>query len=152
MLALTNQLLSQIGGTSRRGESVTRIGPYSHVLQLCSAGPIVEQGTHFCDLSRYFGGEVDISSVVAHALEWDENAGQLSKIAIDESKIAPENRIPRVTCATWYDSSNLRTHEVNRTLPASLTTQEIRFGRSGLLHPRRYSPGSQLQLRVGGPC
>jgi predicted dehydrogenase len=70
-----------------------------------SAGPIVEQGTHFCDLSRYFGGEVDISSVSAHSLEWDENAGHLSKIAIDESKIAPENRIPRVTAATWkYDS------------------------------------------------
>jgi len=29
----------------------------------------------------------------------------LSKLAIDESKIAPENRIPRVTSATWkYDS------------------------------------------------
>ncbi|KIJ69243.1 hypothetical protein HYDPIDRAFT_80795 [Hydnomerulius pinastri MD-312] len=70
-----------------------------------SAGPIVEQGTHFCDLSRYFGGEVDISSVVAHSLEWDENAGHLSKLAIDESKISPENRIPRVTSATWkYDS------------------------------------------------
>ncbi|KAF5358182.1 hypothetical protein D9756_001625 [Leucocoprinus leucothites] len=70
-----------------------------------SAGPIIEQGTHFCDLSRYFGGEVDISSVTAHSLEWDENAGQLSKMSIDESKIAPENRIPRVTAATWkYDS------------------------------------------------
>ncbi|KAN0077056.1 putative oxidoreductase C terminal domain containing protein [Tylopilus felleus] len=70
-----------------------------------SAGPIVEQGTHFCDLSRYFGGEVDISSVTAHSLDWDENAGHLSKMAIDESKIAPENRIPRVTSATWkYDS------------------------------------------------
>jgi len=70
-----------------------------------SAGPVVEQGTHFCDLSRYFGGEVDISTVNAHSLEWDENAGQLSKISIDESKIAPENRIPRVTAATWkYDS------------------------------------------------
>jgi predicted dehydrogenase len=70
-----------------------------------SAGPIVEQGTHFCDLSRYFGGEVDIASVSAHSLEWNENAGHLSKISIDESKIAPENRIPRVTAATWkYDS------------------------------------------------
>jgi predicted dehydrogenase len=70
-----------------------------------SAGPVVEQGTHFCDLSRYFGGEVDISSVNAHSLEWDENAGNLSKMSIDESKIAPENRIPRVTSATWkYDS------------------------------------------------
>ncbi|KAI0064663.1 hypothetical protein BV25DRAFT_276647 [Artomyces pyxidatus] len=70
-----------------------------------SAGPVVEQGTHFCDLSRYFGGEVDIASVSAHSLEWHENAGHLSKQQIDESKIAPENRIPRVTSATWkYES------------------------------------------------
>lgn len=66
-----------------------------------SCGPVVEQGTHFCDLSRYFGGDVDISTVTAHSLEWHENAGQLSKQTIDESKIAPENRIPRVTSATW---------------------------------------------------
>ncbi|TFK76507.1 hypothetical protein BDN72DRAFT_240715 [Pluteus cervinus] len=70
-----------------------------------SAGPVIEQGTHFCDLSRYFGGEVDMSSVQAHSLEWHENAGQLSKLTIDESKILPENRIPRVTSATWkYES------------------------------------------------
>ncbi|KAH9946084.1 putative oxidoreductase C terminal-domain-containing protein [Epithele typhae] len=70
-----------------------------------SAGPIIEQGTHFCDLSRYFGGEVDMSTVSAHSLDWDENAGQLSKMSIDESAIPPENRIPRVTAATWkYDS------------------------------------------------
>ncbi|KAF8590585.1 NAD binding dehydrogenase [Ramaria rubella] len=70
-----------------------------------SYGPIIEQGTHFCDLSRYFGGDVDISSVVAHSLEWHENAGRLSKIPINESKIKPENRIPRVTSATWkYES------------------------------------------------
>ena len=68
---------------------------------LYSAGPIVEQGTHFCDLSRYFGGEVDISTVTAHSLEWDETAGHLSKQSIDESKITPDNRIPRVTAATW---------------------------------------------------
>ncbi|EKM82733.1 hypothetical protein AGABI1DRAFT_82474 [Agaricus bisporus var. burnettii JB137-S8] len=70
-----------------------------------SGGPIIEQGTHFCDLSRYFGGEVDLESVHAHSLEWDENAGQLSQMRIDESKIAPENRVPRATVATWkYDS------------------------------------------------
>lgn len=27
-------------------------------------GPVIEQGTHFCDLSRYFGGDVDMGSVV----------------------------------------------------------------------------------------
>jgi len=67
-----------------------------------SAGPIIEQGTHFCDLSRYFGGEVDISSVVAHSLEWYEDAGKLTGMVIDEEKIEPENRIPRITSATWY--------------------------------------------------
>ncbi|KAE9406350.1 hypothetical protein BT96DRAFT_810952 [Gymnopus androsaceus JB14] len=75
-----------------------------------SAGPVIEQGTHFCDLSRYFGGEVDMDTVVAHSLEWDENAGQLSALKIDESKIPPENRIPRVTSATWkYDSGAIGT-------------------------------------------
>ncbi|KAF5380876.1 hypothetical protein D9615_003901 [Tricholomella constricta] len=62
---------------------------------------------------RYFGGEVDIDTVSAHSLEWDENAGQLSKIPIDESKIAPVNRIPRVTTATCcnrkYDSGAVGT-------------------------------------------
>lgn len=70
-----------------------------------SAGPVIEQGTHFCDLSRYFGGDVDISSVSAHSLEWNENAGHLSKMQFDETAIEPENRIPRVTAATWkYES------------------------------------------------
>ncbi|KAF9264834.1 hypothetical protein L218DRAFT_862351 [Marasmius fiardii PR-910] len=70
-----------------------------------SAGPIIEQGTHFCDLSRYFGGDVDISTVVGHSLEFDEDAGHLSKIQVDESKITPANRISRITSATWkYES------------------------------------------------
>ena len=66
-----------------------------------SAGPIIEQGTHFCDLSRYFGGDVDIATVSAHALDWDDAPGKLSKMVVDESKIPPENRIPRATVATW---------------------------------------------------
>ncbi|KAG5646651.1 hypothetical protein DXG03_002641 [Asterophora parasitica] len=75
-----------------------------------SAGPVVEQGTHFADLSRYFGGEVDVDTVQAHSVEWDENAGHLSHQSIDESAIPPENRIPRVTTATWkYDSGAVGT-------------------------------------------
>ncbi|PWN46781.1 hypothetical protein IE53DRAFT_6747 [Violaceomyces palustris] len=70
-----------------------------------SCGPIVEQATHLCDLSRYFGGEVDESTVLAHSLEHFEPAGKLSKMPIDESKIPPEQRIPRITCANWkYES------------------------------------------------
>lgn len=44
---------------------------------------------------------MDISSVSAHSLEWYEDAGKLSGMVIDENKIEPENRIPRITSATW---------------------------------------------------
>ena len=104
----TKQLLNPTGGTNLKGKKTLNAPFFGSLIlsayYLCSAGPIIEQGTHFCDLSRYFGGEVDIASVQAHSLEWHENAGQLSKMTIDESKILPENRIPRVTAATWYDN------------------------------------------------
>lgn len=64
-------------------------------------GPVIEQGTHFCDLSRYFGGDVDMDSVNAHAVEWNEAPGQLSKVPVDESKIPEDERIPRITSAVW---------------------------------------------------
>lgn len=53
------------------------------------------------DLSRFFGGDVDLKTVRANALEWNEPAGKLTKIGIDEDKIKPENRIPRATSANW---------------------------------------------------
>ncbi|GAA6012134.1 hypothetical protein JCM11491_001760 [Sporobolomyces phaffii] len=64
-------------------------------------GPVVEQATHFIDLSRYFGGDVVMDSVQAHALEWDEPAGALSVIPVDEDAITEDDRVPRVTSATW---------------------------------------------------
>jgi hypothetical protein len=42
-----------------------------------------------------------MDSVQAHALEWDEPAGQLSVIPVDEEKIEEDDRIPRVTTANW---------------------------------------------------
>jgi predicted dehydrogenase len=59
-----------------------------------SAGPSIEQGTHFCDLSHYFGAEVDINTVVAHSLERDENAGHLSKMVVDETAIPAQASQP----------------------------------------------------------
>ena len=66
-----------------------------------SLGPVIEQATHFCDLSRYFGGDVDLSTVLAHSLEYFEPAGSLNKLAIDENRIAPEDRVPRATGAVY---------------------------------------------------
>ncbi|ORY32292.1 putative oxidoreductase C terminal-domain-containing protein [Naematelia encephala] len=64
-------------------------------------GPIVEQATHICDLSRYFGGEIDIDTLTAHAVEAHEKPGELSKKNFDESVIPDDQRIPRATIASW---------------------------------------------------
>ncbi|TIB93703.1 hypothetical protein E3Q10_01275 [Wallemia mellicola] len=75
-----------------------------------SCGPIVEQATHFCDLSRYFGGDVSLDTVQAHSVEWNEEPGKLSKMPIDEEKIKIEDRIPRFTTANWkYDTGAVGT-------------------------------------------
>jgi len=66
-----------------------------------SLGPIVEQGTHLVDLCRYFGGEALLETVQATSTEHYEQAGNLEVIPIDESKIPPEDRIPRTTSAIW---------------------------------------------------
>lgn len=78
-----------------------------------SGGPIVEQSTHFCDLARFIGGEVDIDSVQAFCIpppksDSDQVMGHLSAVPRDavtdknvEEGLAYENRIPRATTAIW---------------------------------------------------
>ncbi|KAH9939832.1 putative oxidoreductase C terminal-domain-containing protein [Amylocystis lapponica] len=66
-----------------------------------SGGPIVEQATHFCDLSRYFGGDISLPSISAHTVEHDEVPGQLSAQQFREADIPPAHRLPRLTSATW---------------------------------------------------
>ena len=71
-----------------------------------SLGPVIEQATHFCDLARYFGGEVELDSVVAHSLEHFEAPSKLSKLAFNEDETIPaEQRVPRVSSATWKYTS-----------------------------------------------
>lgn len=70
-----------------------------------SKGPIVEQASHFADLSRFIGGEVDLSSLHAHTVEHNEQPGHLSQIGVDESQIPPEHRVPRFTSVIWKFNS-----------------------------------------------
>ena len=98
----------------------------SPVLILVTIVAIIEQATHFCmplvlsrrvaihtslgDLSRYFGGDVHLSSVVAHTVQHNEAPGILSAKRFDEDAIPPENRLPRLTSATWkYKSGGVGT-------------------------------------------
>ncbi|GAA5873108.1 hypothetical protein JCM16303_006942 [Sporobolomyces ruberrimus] len=100
-------------------------------------GPICEQATHFCDLSRYFGGEVDLSSVYANQLDWDEPAGALTDMPIDEGTISPEDRIPRVTSANWkYESGAI----------GSLTHMLVLQGYRYSCELEVYADGYQLRM------
>lgn len=100
-------------------------------------GPIVEQGTHLVDLSRYFGGDVDMDTVQAQALEHDEPAGQLAVVPIDEDKIQPDDRIPRVTSAHWkYETGAV----------GSLTHALVLQGYKYSVELEIYADGYQLRL------
>ena len=68
-----------------------------------SGGPIVEQATHFCDLSRYVVGDVDMSSLSTVMLKDNDpsGAGKLSHTQDFEDELASEKRIPRVTISHW---------------------------------------------------
>lgn len=62
------------------------------------------------DLSRYFGGPVNLDTLSAASVEWHEKPGHLSAIQIDESKIPENDRIPRFTTASWCVSARMVKH------------------------------------------
>jgi predicted dehydrogenase len=75
-----------------------------------SGGPIVEQATHFCDLARLLGGEVDMASVQAVAIDPGSPKAALADAPADRSgKMARrlddgvpfEFSVPRSTAAVW---------------------------------------------------
>jgi predicted dehydrogenase len=124
--------------------SYAKIGSQLWWTKSKSCGPIVEQATHFVDLSRYFGGEAVLESVQAHSLEHYEEAGRLEAIPIDEEAIKPEDRIPRVTSATWkYENGAVGS------LTHALVLQGTRYSTGPLVRPT----GCRLAKvghRVGG--
>ena len=72
-----------------------------------SGGPIVEQATHFVDLARYLGGEVELDSVRAAEIPAGGPVGRLADMPRGPSgqpldaDVPPEHRIPRATFAQW---------------------------------------------------
>jgi predicted dehydrogenase len=64
-------------------------------------GPIVEKGTHLCDLARYFGGDADPTSVVAHSVAVEnDKAVQLGQIGFANPLHVGE-KSPRLSQAFW---------------------------------------------------
>ncbi|GAA5840404.1 hypothetical protein JCM11251_006551 [Rhodosporidiobolus azoricus] len=89
------------------------------------------------NLSRYFGGDVDLDSVQASALEHDEPAGALAVVPVDENAIEPDDRIPRVTSANWkYETGAV----------GSLTHAVVLQGYKYSVELEVYADGYQLRL------
>jgi len=63
-----------------------------------SGGPVVEQGTHFCDLARYFGGAIDLDTVSSVFVRPTSAMGELSAIPPGcDVGLQEEHRIARAT-------------------------------------------------------
>jgi predicted dehydrogenase len=43
-------------------------------------GPIIEQATHFCDLARHLGGEINLETLQALSIKQSDPLGELSRI------------------------------------------------------------------------
>jgi predicted dehydrogenase len=75
-----------------------------------SGGPIVEQATHFCDLARLLGGEVDLSSIQAVTIAPLSPKAALVDTPVDRSGraagriddgVPSDFHVPRSTAAIW---------------------------------------------------
>ena len=72
-----------------------------------SGGPIIEQATHFLDLARHIGGEVDLRTIHVVRIGADSPRGQLCDMPTRpdghdmEHGVPLADRIPRATLAHW---------------------------------------------------
>jgi len=67
-----------------------------------SGGPVIEQGTHFCDLVRYFGGEINLDSVASICVQPSSVMGTLSEVPPGcDVGVPEEHRIARATSSLF---------------------------------------------------
>jgi predicted dehydrogenase len=80
--------------------------------QRVTAGPIVEQATHFADLARFLGGEVDLKSLHVVGIGPRASNGTFGVMPVDPRTGKPvndsvplEHQVPRLTHASWKYTS-----------------------------------------------
>jgi predicted dehydrogenase len=80
--------------------------------QRVSGGPIVEQATHFCDIARYLGGEINMSTLNVMGIGPQHPLGSHNALPNDfrsglpvNTNVPIEHQIPKLTQALWYYES-----------------------------------------------
>lgn len=124
-----------------------------------SGGPIVEQATHFCDLIRYFGGEVDLGSIKGHLVPYSAmptSTGYLNAVpqVVKDSQIPPEDMAPCATQAVWRFKNGSGIGSLNHSLilhDHDYETSIVIWG-DGLLITlvNPYFPSCTLKIRRSG--
>jgi len=136
---------------------------YPHILRpawwnnALVGGPIVEQATHFCDLMRYLGGEVkagELSALCVEASDSSSTAGYLTSVpkAIQEERIPPSQRVPRLTTAHWrFESGGVGTLTHGVALHGKKYETSIDVWGDGLRMALEdpYTPECKLRIRQG---
>ena len=125
-----------------------------------SGGPIVEQATHFCDLMRYFGGEVDLPKLRAICVPPSDDPtspGSLSRVpeVVREGQLLLAQRIPRATCAQFcFTSGALGSLTHAAALQGRKYEAQIDVWADGLRMALEepYFPECKLRVRIGKVC
>ena len=122
-----------------------------------SGGPIVEQATHFCDLIRYFGGDVCLNTVKGISIPASTSEGDVGALAhvpsvVNESDLPVEARIPRVTFAHWrFKEGGIGSLNHGLTLWGKKYEASIDLWADGLRMSLEepYQPDCKLRVRCG---
>jgi predicted dehydrogenase len=80
--------------------------------QRISGGPIVEQATHFCDIARYLGGEINMNTLHVMGIGPQTPLGSFNALPNDARTGRPvndnvpiEHQVPKLTHAIWHYES-----------------------------------------------
>ena len=122
-----------------------------------SGGPIVEQGTHFCDIMRFLVGEVEKKSLSALAIEASDKQSDPGYLSVvqpinKESSLDSDLRPPRLTAAHWFFAGgaigNL-THAIALHGPKYEAAVEVWADGLRMALEEPYFPECKLRVRAG---
>ncbi|RSH87388.1 hypothetical protein EHS25_003297 [Saitozyma podzolica] len=109
VMATMATYLMAYGFAGEHSDGITK-GYWDKTLEM---GPVVGQGTHICDLTRFLAPAPLLDTISVQTVQHTDACGHLSKLKRDENEfVQPGNRIPRITNASWryadgvWDSSS----------------------------------------------